>query len=72
MKFFEYLAAGLPVISTRLPSLEEFADYIDFADSAKEFAFRVDNILSISSAIDPCRVKRWVCKYCYRKRTKND
>ena len=69
MKFFEYLAAGLPVISTRLPSLEEFADYIDFADSAKEFAFRVDNILSKTSAIDPSRVKRLVSNYSYRKRT---
>lgn len=33
MKFFEYLAAGLPVVSTRLSSLIPFSDCVFFADS---------------------------------------
>ena len=69
MKFFEYLAAGLPVVSTRLPSLEEFNDYMNFANTAEEFASLIDKILSKSSAIDEVRVKKLVSQYSYRKRT---
>ena len=69
MKFFEYLAAGLPVVSTRLPSLEEFAEYIDFANTAEEFASIINQILSNSFHFDDRRVKKLVSKYSYRKRT---
>ena len=37
-KLFEYLAFGLGVVSTRLPSLAGFGDSIIFADSAQCFA----------------------------------
>ena len=69
MKFFEYLAAGLPVVSTRLPSLEEFAEYINFASTAEEFASMINKILSNSSHFDEQSVKDLVSKYSYRKRT---
>ena len=69
MKFFEYLAAGLPVVSTRLPSLEEFSDYMHFANTADEFAFEIDAILSDSSPVDELKVKKLVSLYSYRKRT---
>ena len=69
MKFFEYLAAGLPVVSTRLPSLEEFTDYMNLANTAEEFASVIDKILSNSSAVDEIRVKKLVSQYSYRKRT---
>ncbi len=36
-KFFEYLAAGLPVVSTALPELNQFADKIMIAKSPAEF-----------------------------------
>ena len=70
MKFFEYLAAGLPVVSTRLSSLEGFADYLAFADSAEEFASEIDKILSEPSAFDEQSVKKLVSEHSYRKRTK--
>ena len=70
MKFFEYLAAGLPVVSTNLPSLEEFADYINFANSPEEFASQINNILADSTAFDESRVKKLVSNHSYRKRTK--
>jgi glycosyltransferase involved in cell wall biosynthesis len=37
MKFFEYLAAGRPVISTRLPALREFQGVATFVDTPDEF-----------------------------------
>ena len=70
MKFFEYLAAGLPVVSTRLPSLAEFADYIYFADSAEEFASKINIALLKSSSADQSRVKNLVSQYSYQRRTK--
>jgi glycosyltransferase involved in cell wall biosynthesis len=38
MKFFEYLAAGKPVIATDLPTLAEFSEYFYPAHNAAEFA----------------------------------
>ncbi|MEC7737670.1 MAG: glycosyltransferase, partial [Cyanobacteriota bacterium] len=69
MKFFEYLAAGLPVVSTRLPSLEEFAEYISFANTAEEFASKINQILLNSSHFDERRIKNLVSRHSYRKRT---
>ncbi len=37
MKVFEYLAAGLPVVSTPLPSLVGEVEHIDYASSAAQF-----------------------------------
>ena len=69
MKFFEYLAAGLPVVSTNLPSLKEFSDYVNFANSAEEFALQINNILASSSAFDQLGVKKLVSNHSYSKRT---
>ncbi len=38
MKFFEYLAAGLPVVSTPLPALRDFAALHGVAHGAADFA----------------------------------
>ena len=69
MKFFEYLAAGLPVVSTRLPSLEGFSDYVDFADSVEEFASKIEIYLSKSVVIDDVKVKDFVSQHSYIGRT---
>lgn len=37
MKFFEYLAAGRPVVATRLPALSEYAAMAALVDDAEEF-----------------------------------
>ena len=69
MKFFEYLAAGLPVVSTRLPSLEEFSEYVDFADSVQDFTSKIEMILSKSVVRDELKVKKLVSKHSYTGRT---
>lgn len=38
LKFFEYLAAGLPVVAGYLPELERFAGMVGMADSPQDFA----------------------------------
>jgi len=48
MKFFEYMAAGVQVVSTRLPALERFKGIVRFASDAEEFAKRLDE-----SLVDP-------------------
>jgi glycosyltransferase involved in cell wall biosynthesis len=42
MKFFEYLAAGKPVIATDLPTLAEFRDFFYPVHDAEEFAAALD------------------------------
>jgi glycosyltransferase involved in cell wall biosynthesis len=42
MKFFEYLAAGKPVVATDLPALAEFRDYFYAARNADEFVTAID------------------------------
>lgn len=38
LKVHEYLAAGLPVVSTRLPAVEEYGDLVAVADTPGDFA----------------------------------
>ena len=49
-KFFEYSAMGVPCISSRIPSLQKFSDFIVFADSAKDW------IHEIEKSIHSCNV----------------
>jgi glycosyltransferase involved in cell wall biosynthesis len=49
-KFFEYSAMGVPCISSRIPSLQKFSDFIVFADSA------MDWIHGIKKSIHSCNV----------------
>lgn len=36
-KFFEYISAGIPVVTTALPELEQFKDYIGYSKNNDEF-----------------------------------
>jgi glycosyltransferase involved in cell wall biosynthesis len=46
MKFFEYLAAGVPVVSTPLPALRDFASVHRVADGANAFADAISSVLA--------------------------
>lgn len=43
LKLKEYLAAGKPVISTRLPEVEKFKGLVEIADSYEDFVSRIEN-----------------------------
>jgi glycosyltransferase involved in cell wall biosynthesis len=42
MKLFEYLASGLPVVSTPLPSLVGEVDHVSFAAEPREFVEAIE------------------------------
>lgn len=46
MKFFEYLAAGKPVVATRLPALSDYADIAHLADGPEAFVSGIENALA--------------------------
>ena len=46
MKFFEYLAAGKPVVSTELPALADYRHVAAFCKSQDEFAAAIESALA--------------------------
>lgn len=46
LKLKEYLAAGLPVVSARLPEVQAYADVVEFADTAEELVVAVTKLLA--------------------------
>lgn len=71
MKFFEYLAGGLPVVATPLPALEEFSAYYFSANSAAEFKKMITLALS-SKSIDKVNAAKTVLgRYSYESRTRD-
>ncbi|MDR1396730.1 MAG: glycosyltransferase [Desulfarculales bacterium] len=68
MKFFEFLAAGLPLVGSRLPALREFETLYFASDSAEEFQ---DNLVRVlkgqrrdRKAIDKaCRHHSWEARF---------
>ena len=69
MKFFEYLAAGLPVISTNISSLKNYEDYIYLSDNYKEIAKQIS--LSLNSKKNSFKKRQNLARLnTYKKRTK--
>jgi glycosyltransferase involved in cell wall biosynthesis len=68
MKFFEFLAAGLPLVGTRLPALKDFAQLYFPADSEDAFLAGIQAVLAgerrDSRAIDQaCRRHSWEARF---------
>ena len=57
MKFFEYLAAGKPVVATDLPTLAEFRDFFYPVHNADEFVAALDAAISEDGARANARVE---------------
>jgi GT2 family glycosyltransferase/glycosyltransferase involved in cell wall biosynthesis len=46
VKLFEYLAGGKPVVSTRLPEVERYAEVVHFGDTPAEFVAAIETALA--------------------------
>lgn len=58
LKLHEYLASGRPVVGTRLPTLEEFADVVTLASTVDEWSSAIAEALSLASRDDSRRAER--------------
>ena len=45
IKFYEYMAAGLPVVATELDELKPYSDLVHIAHNADEFVALVESAL---------------------------
>jgi 2-polyprenyl-3-methyl-5-hydroxy-6-metoxy-1,4-benzoquinol methylase len=66
VKFYEYLSAGKPVVSVKLPELTEYADYCYLANNYEEFLIQIDyayqskdDLKLINMRLDLARNNSW-------------
>ena len=50
IKIYEYLASGLPVVSTPMPKLKDFLDLVRIAETPMEFVKQIEDALHDNSA----------------------
>ena len=68
MKFFEYLAAGKPVVSVDLASLADFKDFVRIAHTPVEFITALEEIMS-GNRISLEKCLELAQQYTYQSRT---
>ena len=71
MKFFEYLASGLPVVSTVLPSLGEYKSFYDECNTASDFVDAIERILTNKIGFDRRALRDLLASHTYESRTAN-
>ena len=69
MKFFEYLASGLPVVSTVLPSLSEYRSFYDECKNASDFVEAIERVFSGKTSFDRRAVQDLLASHTYESRT---
>ncbi len=69
MKFFEYLAAGLPIVSTNLESLKEFRNFVYMSDDLSEIKVSIKEALKNKNSNLTTRLSL-AMENTYQKRTK--
>jgi glycosyltransferase involved in cell wall biosynthesis len=77
MKFFEYLAAGLPVVGIRLPALAEFEDLYFPADTPEEFEAQISRVLAgerrdAGAILAACLHNSWEARFVRMERAWED
>src|SRR5262249_26026075 len=69
IKLYEYLAAGLPVVSTDMPQVRRFQDVIEIAGSVDEFEQAVARALedrsdvSVAKRVAEAREHAWSARF---------
>ncbi len=69
MKFFEYLAAGLPIVSTNLESLKEFRNFVYMSDDLSKIKVSIKEALKNKNSNLTTRLSL-AMENTYQKRTK--
>ena len=69
MKFFEYLASGLPVVSTVLPSLSEYRSFYDECKTAPDFVVAIERVLAGKTSFDQPALRELLESHTYESRT---
>ena len=69
LKFFEYLAVGLPVVATKLDSLNDFSAVHYRCDDSSDFIEMIEKILLKKDCLDKDRLIKLAGKYTYDSRT---
>jgi glycosyltransferase involved in cell wall biosynthesis len=62
LKLREYLATGKPVVSVSTPEINQFAEYVQIADSREQFLSAIERALTGDSEDDRTRRMRAVAK----------
>jgi len=52
VKFYEYISAGKPIVSTKLPELEYYKDYCYLAETKEDFLIKLSKAVSEKEDID--------------------
>jgi glycosyltransferase involved in cell wall biosynthesis len=68
LKFFEYLAAGKPVVATEIPSLQEFVHLFTVAKDADHFSVAIQNALDRDNQTQSLAIQNSISKYSWNHR----
>ena len=69
LKFFEYLSVGLPIVATKLESLDEFSEVHYRGDNSNDFIEMIEEILMKEDSIEKEKRIKLAEKHTYDKRT---
>lgn len=70
-KLHQYLAAGKPVISCRLPDLEQFVPWVDFYSNVKEMEMKTERSLKEDSEEKRLKRKRIASENTWDRRVES-
>ena len=45
IKFYEYLASGIPIVSTALPDLKDFGQFVSLVDNKEDFSLALEKTI---------------------------
>ncbi|MBI5806581.1 glycosyltransferase [candidate division TA06 bacterium] len=58
-KFHEYMAMGLPIVSTSLPEMSKYEEWVEMADNTEAFAGSIEKVLKDNDESKKCKRKNY-------------